>query len=105
MKNLDTRILLTFMLVVMFFAGGMLLNYFASREQVTLGEKEQASDVKLIEYVKSKADNFSQSAKVLFDFGKIALGALLTMLSGVKAPTTAPTIAPQDAVPRRAFDE
>jgi len=76
------RILLV--MVIVFFVGGLLLDYLASLIAFTgLGGSEEnfELDKLIIEFTKSKHDSLTQSASLLYDFAKIALGALIASVT------------------------
>jgi len=100
---------LLLIMVIMFFAGGLYLDSLASKISLELPKLETELTVDdsgsgaagkgsvtslhidaLKEHTKNKLDNVSSSAKLLYDFSKIALGALLASLSSaikdIKAP-------------------
>jgi len=77
-------------MVIIFFAGGLYLDFLASKISLRLPELAAtlASPNEIVieaikEHTKNKVDNLSSSAKLLYDFSKIALGALLASLSSV----------------------
>lgn len=82
-KIINLRIILTFSLVVLFFAGGLFLDWVASQRWITLsGEKSNAqANTELVEFAKKQTGDLNTSAKVAYDFSKITLGVLLTLLS------------------------
>ena len=81
--------LIPFLMVAVFFLGGLFLDYRISTLSVDLNtEGDQAAEVAKVvgEHVKHQIDSLSTSSKLLYDFSKIALGVLLA--SFAKAGTT-----------------
>src|SRR3989442_14530594 len=77
---INVRIIVTFSLVVLFFSGGVFLDYTASKRWIELSPNVE-SNLAIVEFAKKITDNLSSSAKVLYDFAKITLGVLLTLLA------------------------
>ena len=77
---INIRTIVTFCLVVLFFSGGVFLDYTASQRWTALSPDPEANKA-MIAYVQKATDNLTASAKVLYDFAKIALGVLLTLLA------------------------
>ena len=76
------RILLV--MVTAFFAGGLLLDYLASMVTFPMlsGAKDDFElDKLIIEFTKTKHESLSHSASLLYDFAKIALGALIASVT------------------------
>jgi len=74
------------MLVIFFFLGGLLLDYWAST--VPLPDMAKAVDNAdlnklMIEFAKQKHASLTASANLLYDFSKIALGALIASVTQV----------------------
>lgn len=86
-RVLNIRIIITFCLVVLFFLGGIFLDYTASKRWIELSPEQALaeSNKAIVEYAKQQADNLAASAKLLYDFAKITLGVLLTLLSASSA--------------------
>jgi hypothetical protein len=82
-RVINVRIIITFSLVVLFFGGGIFLDYTASKRWIELSPEQALaeSNKAIVEYAKQQADNLAASAKLLYDFAKITLGVLLTLLS------------------------
>lgn len=133
---MNTRSTILFALVIIFFGGGLYLDFLASRESITLDERKAESQLeelrkdatrsdgqdaseskpsneaaapaaknenaaadrekpserssnpkfdeavlKMVEFTKGKTESFTSSAKMLYDFAKVALGSLLTLLA------------------------
>jgi hypothetical protein len=82
MQLINIRIVLTFALVVLFFLGGIFLDYTASKRWVNLADPTATETNKeVVELARKQGDNLAASAKVLYDFAKISLGVLLTLLA------------------------
>jgi hypothetical protein len=77
---INVRIIVTFSLVVLFFSGGVFLDYTSSKRWIELSPNVE-SNLAVVEFAKKVTDNLSSSAKVLYDFAKITLGVLLTLLA------------------------
>ncbi|RDE24554.1 hypothetical protein DV711_02905 [Motiliproteus coralliicola] len=81
------------MLVIFFFSGGLMLDYWAST--VTVAELSGTLDSRdldqmIIDFTKQKHAALTGSASLLYDFAKIALGALIASVTqGLKPQTTA----------------
>ncbi|WP_421863372.1 hypothetical protein [Motiliproteus sp.] len=79
------------MLVIFFFFGGLVLDYWAST--VTFSGLSGAADNRdldqmIVEFTKQKHASLTSSASLLYDFSKIALGALIASVAqGVKQST------------------
>jgi hypothetical protein len=74
------------MLVIIFFSGGLLLDYLASTVviQGLSGAAEHAElDKLMLEFTKKKHESLTASASLLYDFSKIALGALIASVTQV----------------------
>ena len=56
------------------------LDYTASERWIKLSPNVE-SNLAIVEFAKKITDNLSSSAKVLYDFAKITLGVLLTLLA------------------------
>jgi Na+/proline symporter len=88
------------MLVILFFLGGLLLDFLASN--VTLTKLSGSVDNRdldqlLIEFSKDKHRSLTNSASLLYDFSKISLGALIASVTqGLKISTKKPTESPND---------
>ncbi len=75
------RILLV--MVSAFFAGGLALDYLASNVTLRLiGAPDSLElDKLMIDFTKSKHESLTNSASLLYDFSKIALGALIATVT------------------------
>jgi len=75
---------LLLVMIILFFSGGLLLDFQASNVTFPgLGGDEQTRelDKMIIEFTKGKHQSLSQSASLLYDFAKIALGALIASVT------------------------
>ena len=79
-KVINLRILITFFLIVLFFGGGVFLDYTAAQRWITLSPDTESNKA-IVEFAKNETANLTASAKLLYDFAKITLGVLLTLLS------------------------
>lgn len=73
-------------MVILFFGGGLFLDYLASSVEIpaigTPDSKEGYEVINsIIEYAKQKHQTLSNSASLLYDFSKIALGALIASVA------------------------
>lgn len=82
------------MLVIMFFAGGVLLDHLASTidiQGLSGAPENKELDQMIITFAKEKHKALSSSANLLYDFSKIALGALIASVTqGLKLPSSNP---------------
>jgi len=81
-RVINIRIIITFCLVVLFFGGGIFLDYTASKTWIELSPDQALaeSNKAIVKYARQQANNLAASAKLLYDFAKITLGVLLTLL-------------------------
>jgi len=79
-------------MVFAFFGGGLLLDTWAS--QIPFPDSTKISeeiDKMAVEFTKSKHESLTGSAALLYDFAKIALGALIaTVTQSIKQITKSP---------------
>ena len=92
-KVINIRIVITFSLVVLFFGGGVFLDYTAAQRWITLSPDTESNKA-IVEFAKNETANLTASAKLLYDFAKITLGVLLTLLSA--SSTVAKASQPSD---------
>lgn len=89
------------MLVILFFFGGLILDYLASNIDLSMlsGSAEgREMDQLIIGFTKEKHDSLTSSASLLYDFSKIALGALIASVTqGLKIPAKKTSGANKDA--------
>ena len=71
------------MLVIFFFFGGLMLDYWASTITLNLLSGESELDEMIIAFTKQKHESLTRSASLLYDFSKIALGALIASITQV----------------------
>ncbi len=81
------------MLVIFFFGGGLILDYLASTvdfQKLSGATEDRELDQMIIDFTKQKHEALTSSASLLYDFSKIALGALIASVTqGLKlAPKT-----------------
>jgi hypothetical protein len=76
------------MLVIIFFFGGLALDYWASIISLpTLSGEEVDRDIDqmLVNFTKDKHESLTSSANLMYDFSKIALGALIASVAQGKS--------------------
>ncbi|MHC4395067.1 MAG: hypothetical protein ACYS1A_05375 [Planctomycetota bacterium] len=74
-------------MVIIFFLGGVFLDYQASQIDITSVIDQMAPEQNQIalDWVNQKAERLTSSAKLLYDFAKIALGALIASITRIKS--------------------
>lgn len=80
-KVINIRIIIAFSLVVLFFCGGVFLDYTAAQRWISLSPSDTESNKAMVEFAKDESAHLDASAKLLYDFAKITLGVLLTLLA------------------------
>lgn len=82
-SNSIVQIIIVFALISMFFAGGLYLDSAAAKLSVELSDSKDATETNkaIVQFTIKQADNLNASSRLLYDFSKIALGVLLTLIT------------------------
>jgi hypothetical protein len=80
-RAISVRIGVAFTLVLLFLAGGVLLDYQASLRWVVLQpHTDSQTNQAVVDLAKKGIENLNTSARMLYDIAKVTLGVLLALL-------------------------